>query len=277
MPRIRTIKPEFWASEQIGECSSNARLLFIGLWNFADDYGVHPDKPKELKAKLFPYDDATTSEARTWIDELVKQTLLRRFDANGATYLHVTGWEKHQRIDKRNEEKRHPDPTKFSEHSPTIPGLIQERSRWKGRERKGEEGNGEDGTFRLSPSGRDDSGPAEKQTGPEPQSKRLVKLAKDWKPSEGEAAFAIALGFTPEEVARHAVLYAGYWTTGGGAGERRSAKSWVRTWQNWVRRETDKQRTRPASNGTGKQHLTAEQRKAAIAEGIRRAREEDQP
>jgi len=45
MARIRTIKPEFWVSEQVGECSPNARLLFIGMWNFCDDRGVHPAKP----------------------------------------------------------------------------------------------------------------------------------------------------------------------------------------------------------------------------------------
>jgi hypothetical protein len=146
MPRIRTIKPEFWASEQIGECSPNARLLFIGLWNYADDYGVYPDKPKELKAKLFPYDDATTSEVRGWIDELVKVALLRRFDASGATYLYVTGWEKHQRIDKRNEDKRHPDPIKFLEHSPMLPGMIQDGSRKKSLEGKGKEGRGREST-----------------------------------------------------------------------------------------------------------------------------------
>jgi hypothetical protein len=145
MPRIRTIKPEFWASEQIGECSPNARLLFIGLWNFSDDFGVHPDKPKELKAKIFPYDDATTSEVRAWTDDLVRLGLLRRFDANGATYLFVTGWEKHQRIDKPNKEKRHPDPNKFSEHSPIIPGLVDEpsrRSRVEGKGKEGKEGKG---------------------------------------------------------------------------------------------------------------------------------------
>ena len=32
MPRIRTIKPEFWTDEKIIELSLPARLLFIGLW-----------------------------------------------------------------------------------------------------------------------------------------------------------------------------------------------------------------------------------------------------
>ncbi len=161
MPRIRTIKPEFWASEQIGECSSNARLLFIGIWNFADDYGVHPDKPKELKAKVFPYDDATTSEVRGWLDELVRVGLLRRFDASGATYLFVTGWEKHQRIDKPNKEKRHPDPGKFQEYSPTLPGMLDEPSRRSRVESKGKEGKGDEGK-----GSREGKGPGGKGTEP---------------------------------------------------------------------------------------------------------------
>jgi hypothetical protein len=71
MARIRSIKPEFWASEQIGECSSNARLLFIGIWNFADDRGVYPDKPKQLKAHVFPFDDITGEQVSGWIGELL--------------------------------------------------------------------------------------------------------------------------------------------------------------------------------------------------------------
>jgi hypothetical protein len=46
MARIRTIRPEFWTSEQVTECSMPARLLFIGLWNFCDDGGRMPYSPK---------------------------------------------------------------------------------------------------------------------------------------------------------------------------------------------------------------------------------------
>ena len=49
MARIRTVKPEFWASEQVMECSPIARLLFIGLWNFCDDAGNHPLSEKTLR------------------------------------------------------------------------------------------------------------------------------------------------------------------------------------------------------------------------------------
>ncbi len=39
MARIRTIKPEFWEDEKIGKLPIPCRL-FIGCWNFADDFGV---------------------------------------------------------------------------------------------------------------------------------------------------------------------------------------------------------------------------------------------
>lgn len=49
MARIRTVKPEFWTDEKIVECSIPARLLFIGLFNFADDKGCLERSPKRIK------------------------------------------------------------------------------------------------------------------------------------------------------------------------------------------------------------------------------------
>jgi len=54
MPRIRTIKPEFWTDDKIVELSFPARLLFIGLWNFCDDWGRMEYKPKSIKLRIFP-------------------------------------------------------------------------------------------------------------------------------------------------------------------------------------------------------------------------------
>jgi len=99
MARIRTVKPEFWTSEQVMECSPNARLLFIGMWNFCDDAGIHPASERTLKAEVFPGDDITTSNVRRWIDELLSNGLLFEYSAENRLYWQVTGW-KHQRIDR---------------------------------------------------------------------------------------------------------------------------------------------------------------------------------
>lgn len=99
MARIRTIKPEFWTSEQVVECSANARLLFIGVWTFADDNGIHPDKPAQLKMKVFPGDSFSAQDIESMLVELEKNGLIKRYSVAGDDYLMVTGWTKHQRID----------------------------------------------------------------------------------------------------------------------------------------------------------------------------------
>ena len=99
MARIRSIKPEFWTSEQIAECSPNARLLFIGMWNFCDDYGVHPAKVGTLKMQIFPADDFTKAQIAAMVDELKAHGLVIEYSIENEYYWFVTGWDKHQRPD----------------------------------------------------------------------------------------------------------------------------------------------------------------------------------
>ena len=70
MARIRTVKPEFWSSEQVMSCRPMARLLFIGIWNFCDDGGNHPLSPRTIKALVFPGDDITAEEVSSLLGEL---------------------------------------------------------------------------------------------------------------------------------------------------------------------------------------------------------------
>jgi len=108
MARIRSIKPEFWSSEQVMECSPIARLLFIGLWNFCDDAGRHPLATKQIKALIFPGDDISTSNVRELIDELSANGLLELYQIEDKEYFQVTGWQ-HQKID-RPQPARYPAP-----------------------------------------------------------------------------------------------------------------------------------------------------------------------
>lgn len=108
MARIRTVKPEFWTSEQIAECSPTARLLFIGIWTFCDDHGLHPASVKRLKMEVFPSDALADDAIQAMVDELESAGLLQSYDAVGKRYWQVTGWEKHQKIEKPT--YRHPLP-----------------------------------------------------------------------------------------------------------------------------------------------------------------------
>ena len=131
MARIRTVKPEFWTSPQIAECSPNARLLFIGMWNFCDDAGVHPGSTQRLKMEVFPSDPFTIPQITGWVDELIAQGLIVEYEANHKSYWRVTGWN-HQKIDRPT--YRYP-----ADGSPTTRQPLDEVSppEGKGRESKG--------------------------------------------------------------------------------------------------------------------------------------------
>lgn len=133
MARIRSIKPEFWTSEQVLECSLGARLMFLGMWNFADDYGRMPFSPKSIKAQVFPADDLSLDIIRGMILELSANGLVLIYTVDGKEYLEITGW-KHQRIDKPQPAK-YPGP--FQDHSTNVPiTILPDRI---GEDKKGKE------------------------------------------------------------------------------------------------------------------------------------------
>ena len=133
MARIRTIKPEFWTSEQVMECSTTSRLLFIGLWNFCDDAGNHPAAYRTLKAEVFPADDFTALQVEALVSELIAAGLIEEYEADGKKYWHVTGWH-HQRIEKPNfKHPTHENRLPVEERSTTSRLPVEERStpEWK--------------------------------------------------------------------------------------------------------------------------------------------------
>lgn len=97
MARIRTIKPEFWTDERIGELSVTARLLFIATWNVADDHGGLDRSAKQLKAQAFPYDNI---DCEPLIQELLQAGRLVEYEAGGKKYLHIKGFRTHQKVEK---------------------------------------------------------------------------------------------------------------------------------------------------------------------------------
>ena len=132
MSRIRSVKPEFFKSEQVVNCSIPARLLFIGLWNIVDDAGRYERRPKQIKMEVFPYDDVSEDDMRKMLDELEKNGLIAFYEVAGAKYLRVIGWRSSetpvsawaQRIDK-------PQPPRYpSPPEPALkPGLPQNEIR----------------------------------------------------------------------------------------------------------------------------------------------------
>lgn len=137
MSRIRTIKPEFCVSEQLSDCSPSARLVFALMWMFCDDQGIHPAKVKKLRGEVFPLDDdITTSMVAAWVSELLAVDLLHEYEVSGERYWIITGWAKHQKIDKPT--SKYPLP--LTDESQPPPRVLAEPSppEGKGREGKGD-------------------------------------------------------------------------------------------------------------------------------------------
>jgi hypothetical protein len=93
--RIRNIKPDFWTDEKLVELDPVDRLLFIGLWNFADDEGYLPYSPKRIKMQVFPGDALEISRG---LQNLISAKVLTLYSSEAGEVLHVTNWAKHQKV-----------------------------------------------------------------------------------------------------------------------------------------------------------------------------------
>jgi len=91
--RARNIKPSFFKNPDLGECSPEARLGFIGLWCMADREGRVLDRAKLVKAELFPYDSIDTEAI---LCELAECGLIKRYEAKGQKIIWIVNFAKHQ-------------------------------------------------------------------------------------------------------------------------------------------------------------------------------------
>jgi len=123
MARIRTVKPEFWTDRRVGECSPNARLLFIATWNFADDHGGLDRSAKQLKAQAFPYDDINCEPL---VKELLDAGLLVEYEVAGivSAYQALPEASAHR----QTAECSHTSLRTFREYSKNAPGSLQDHS-----------------------------------------------------------------------------------------------------------------------------------------------------
>lgn len=122
MARIRTIKPEFWTDEKIVAMTPLARLLFVGLWNFADDDGRGEYSPRRMKMQILPADSTDISEL---LGEIRREGLIVVYSVDGKEYFEIKGFSKHQKVDKRSASK-YPRPS-CSAESPRVPPTDQGR------------------------------------------------------------------------------------------------------------------------------------------------------
>lgn len=102
MARNRMIKPKFWDDTKIGRLTRDARLLYIGLWNFSDDIGIVIGDSVWLKSKIFPYDQIQIQQFEKWMNEFVINGFICLLSYKGERFIYLPNFTRHQVINKPN-------------------------------------------------------------------------------------------------------------------------------------------------------------------------------
>ena len=124
MARRRTLAPEFFSDEDISSLPFEARLLYAGLWCYADRDGRLEDRPKYLKAMIFPYDRVDVEKllnllaSPQGLDRPTK-VFIHRYVIDDRNYLEIPEFTKHQ------------SPHHTEQHSriPAFNGVLTARER----------------------------------------------------------------------------------------------------------------------------------------------------
>ena len=137
MPRIRTIKPEFFSHEILASKSAHARLLAIGLLTIADREGRLRWVPMQVHAQVFPWEapGEAFESIEVLLGELIECDYVTHYEVEGKRYIEINNFCKHQRISGKEAaypSKIPPPPSKTSknpEESGEASGCFPEKRR----------------------------------------------------------------------------------------------------------------------------------------------------
>ncbi len=134
--RIRTIKPQFFKNDELAELPMSARLLFIGLWTLADSEGRLEDRPRRIRAEIFPFDNI---DADDLLSRLQSAGFIIRYTSSSGgqntergfgemKVIQIVNFRKHQRItgsEAESESDFPPPPLPLTVHDEETP-VLQE-------------------------------------------------------------------------------------------------------------------------------------------------------
>jgi len=105
--RTRLIKPSFYTNEELAELEPLNRILFQGLWCFADREGRLEDRPKRLKTQILPYDDC---DIELYLNRLQEKKFILRYEVDGVRYIQILNFKKHQHPHQQEQASTIPPP-----------------------------------------------------------------------------------------------------------------------------------------------------------------------
>lgn len=139
MARIRTIKPEFFTSEDVVSLTPMARLLYIALWCEADREGRLAWKPRTFKIRYFPADNCDVDEMS---EELLTRGMVVQY---GEGLAHIPKFLSHQHINPREAQSELPAPTRSDASSTRAPRVTDTQVGRKERKERNTRQNASEG------------------------------------------------------------------------------------------------------------------------------------
>lgn len=127
MARIRTIKPEFFTSDDIVSMTPLARLFYVSLWCEADREGRLSWNTRTLKRRYLSADDV---DIDILASELTDAGLIEIYEVEGRLYAEILSFKNHQVINNREAESVLPSRVKVASRR------VQGEGRKEGKERK---------------------------------------------------------------------------------------------------------------------------------------------
>lgn len=109
MARKRMVHPDIWTDEKFLSLKNNeARLLFIGMMNFANDEGIFKDEIISIKAQVLPLSNTKLGLIEDYISNMLELRLLEKgHDIDGTKLLRYKNWHTYQKIN-------HATPSKYT-------------------------------------------------------------------------------------------------------------------------------------------------------------------
>jgi len=95
--RSRNLKPAVFKNEALAQLGDTAYRLFTGLWCMADRMGRLKDEPGRIEAEIFPFKFQRVNTLAL-LDALAggDDPFIVRYEANGAKYIQIVNFLRHQ-------------------------------------------------------------------------------------------------------------------------------------------------------------------------------------
>ena len=106
--KIRSVHPRFFNDPQLARISPHARLLYIGLWCYADDEGRGDWLPKQIDGDLFPHEPVRILDL---LDELKRIGKVECYSVGGRDYFWMPAFSRWQNPKYKRDSKIPPPPS----------------------------------------------------------------------------------------------------------------------------------------------------------------------